>query len=154
MSGYLYNPEGRALPPESFSIADHFSHELKIWGLAYSWAPVTKEADTDVSEALNAAIKKARGDGVIYLTVTSTRCWMNNVPIVTLLPFWPGCAKVTIEGEIVRRKAAKTGGARDTPPCGSEGGACVSFLTPDEARPALRAKLEEALSSSSAVHAQ
>ncbi len=147
MSGYLYNSEGHALPPESFVIADHFSKQLKIWGLAYSWAPVTKGSDTDVSGVLNAAIKKARGDGVIYLTVTSTRCWMNNVPIVTLLPFWPGCANVTVEGEIVRRKAAKTGDAGGAPACEGPGRTCVSFLAPDEIAPALRTKMEKALSS-------
>ena len=34
-------------------------------------------------------------------------CGINYVPALSLLPFWPGCADVTVEGQIVKLESSR-----------------------------------------------
>ena len=34
---------------------------------------------------------------------------MNYVPVLSLLPVWPGCADLTVEGQIVKQNRSRRG---------------------------------------------
>lgn len=105
MSGYLYGPDDRALSPRSLQVVGQFERRERMWGLMYSWIPLT--GSVDLSQEINREVERAGGEGVINLSVTTDGCALNYIPAVSLLPLWPGCADVTVAGEIVRRKAGK-----------------------------------------------
>ena len=82
-----------------------FSYSTRMWGLFFSWIPIN--GSVDVSEAMNKAIAEHKGDGVINLTVRSDGCATNYLPALSLLPIWPGCADVTVEGQIVKQASRR-----------------------------------------------
>ena len=95
----------------------------------YSWAPLTREVD--LSDVINEQIKSAGGEGIINLSASSKSCGINYAPVFSLMPFWPGCADVTVSGQIVRRRAGRRSDAQD-------------FIPPQRTRAALEAALEMA----------
>lgn len=110
MSGYLHGPNGRPVSPKSLSVVGEFEEEARLYGMVFSWVPVTKTVD--VSEAMNREIAAAGGEGMINVKVSSDGCVMNYMPVLSLLPVWPGCADVTVEGQIVKQKRGKHGARR------------------------------------------
>jgi len=102
MSSYIEEPSGRILSPDDLDEVAVFHHDMRFWGMAYSALRLTGEKD--LSEPINEQVRAARGDGVILLTVISEGCAWNRVPLLTLLPIWPGCTKVSIQGTIVRSR--------------------------------------------------
>lgn len=110
MSGYLNDSHQRVVSPKSLAVVGEFKEEARLWGAVFSWVPVTKTVD--VSNAMNREIAAAGGEGMINVKVTSDGCAMNYVPVMSLLPMWPGCADVTIEGQIVKQQRASEGTKR------------------------------------------
>ena len=105
MSGYLHGANGRPVSPESLKVVGEFKENTRLYGIGFSWVPIT--GTVDVSKAMNREIAAVDGEGVINLKVSSDGCMMNYMPVLSLLPLWPGCADVTIEGQIVKRKGGK-----------------------------------------------
>ena len=110
MSGYVYGPKQQALSPKSLKVVGEFSHSMRMWGVLFSLVPIT--GSVDVSDAINDAIAEHRGDGVINLKIRSEGCAVNYFPALSLMPIWPGCADVTIEGQVVKRRSSKRRTAR------------------------------------------
>ena len=102
MSGYLHDSRGRAVSPKSLEVVGEFKEETRLWGMLFSWVPVTKTVD--LSDEMNRDIAAANGEGMINVKVHSEGCVFNYIPVMSLLPIWPGCADVTIEGQIVKQK--------------------------------------------------
>jgi hypothetical protein len=105
MSGYVYDQKNRALSPKSLDVVAEFEHEARLWGMFFSWIPVN--GDLDLSEPINRDVDAAGGEGVINLSVKSEGCAFNYIPGLSLLPFWPGCADVTVAGQVVKRKRVR-----------------------------------------------
>lgn len=104
MSGYVYGPDGRALSPKSLDVVAEFEHQVRFWGMLFSWVPLN--GNVDLSEEINRDVEQAGGEGVINLSVTSEGCPTNYVPALSLIPMWPGCADVTVACQIVKRKTS------------------------------------------------
>ena len=51
---------------------------------------------------VNQAVAAHGADAVINLRVAVDQCALNWAPIVFLLPIWPGCARIAIEGDIIK----------------------------------------------------
>jgi hypothetical protein len=102
MSGYVYGPKNRALSPRSLEVVSEFEHEGRLWGVLFSWLPVS--GDLDLSDEINNDVEAAGGEGVINLSVKSEGCVLNYIPGLSLIPMWPGCADVTVAGQVVKRK--------------------------------------------------
>lgn len=100
MSQGVRDAGGELVSADRRQIVGHFEDHRTAWGLAYSYARLTPTKD--LSDELNAQIKAAHGDAVINLKVASSPCVLNFVPVVDLLPLWPGCSNVTITGDIIR----------------------------------------------------
>ena len=77
-----------------------FQLDKIFWGIFYSLISITD--DYDISQDLNELIMKNNGIGIINLTIVSNSCELNFFWPYTVLPFWPGCTKVTFSGDIVR----------------------------------------------------
>lgn len=77
------------------------------WSILYD----SIEGEVDVSEDVNRAVQEHGGEAVVNLSVTSTECFLDWFVVLTWLPFWPTCAVVSVEGDVVRRSAAPKGRA-------------------------------------------
>jgi hypothetical protein len=75
-------------------------------GLLYS--AVTIFSTIDISEDVNAQVAAAGGEAVVGLAVSvGDGCeGLNMFPVLNILPIWPGCAPVTVTGDIVRRRSS------------------------------------------------
>lgn len=75
----------------------------RYWSLVYSFVPIgdTKKQVAD----FNQVIAARGGHGVVNFEVENEGCDMNNFAYVVapaVLPFFPGCSKITFRGKIVR----------------------------------------------------
>ena len=60
--------------------------------------------NADVGALLNEEVEKLKGEAVVNLTMTNKDCFTNYLPLVSILPIWPGCRILQIDGTVVRRK--------------------------------------------------
>ncbi len=104
LSDAVRDPSGALYAPQSLQRVGDFSLEASRMGVFYSlWTP---RANLDISDAVNVQVAAAKGEAVIRLSVTvSDSCAvLNAMPVLNVLPLWPGCVPVSISGQIVRRK--------------------------------------------------
>ena len=76
-----------------------FRTEVLAYGYLYSAIPWP----VDISEAVNTQIEAVGGEGLAEMRVINYGCDRNWFFPLTLLPIWPGCTEVIVEGGIVRR---------------------------------------------------
>jgi len=106
LSGVLVDEKG---------IPVYLGHELEEVGILSDKATTvgffyaSTGIDHDLSEAVNAQVEAAHGEGVVNLAVTSKQCALNYMWPLTILPIWPGCLSNSVTGVIVRRKRAPSG---------------------------------------------
>jgi len=100
MSRGVRDAGGELVTPARRKVVGHFRVERTAWGLVYSYVNLTPVED--LSAELNAQIAAVDGDAVINLGVASSSCGLNTAPLLDLLPFWPGCANLTVTGDIIR----------------------------------------------------
>lgn len=105
MSASLYAKNEAVLQKDrNLKVVEKFTYEKRFWGILYSWVRLSGSADVDA--AMNQAIQKAKGDGMINVRVVESTCSLNYflaIPFM-VLPITPGCVNATIEGEIVKVK--------------------------------------------------
>ena len=96
------------------------AHHTSI-GFAYS--ALTPRSTVDVSDDVNAQVAASAGEAVVGLEITSSgACALNNVPVLPILPLWPGCVRVEVKGDIVKRPApASPPPAPASPPAAQPG---------------------------------
>ena len=102
LSGAVRDTDGRVVSDDGLEHAATFHAESTAWGMLYSAIPLTPT--TDISKAVNQELGRTGGDAVVNLKIMSTQCAADFVPILNAIPFWPGCAKIVVEGDIVRVK--------------------------------------------------
>jgi hypothetical protein len=76
----------------------------RYWSLVYSFVPLgdTKQQLQD----FNRTIAARGGHGVINFEIENEGCDLNNfayVVVPAVLPFFPGCSKITLRGKIVKQ---------------------------------------------------
>lgn len=74
--------------------------DATVWGLLYS--AIRFNPRTDISQATNEQVAAAGGDAVVNLRVEGRQCALDWIPLVSLLPIWPGCATIKVQGDIVK----------------------------------------------------
>lgn len=99
-SAFIYAPDGRPVTVRELQRTGQLVWVERVWGIFWSWIPLS--GTVDVSAPMNDQIARAGGQGVINLRVESENCGINYVPLLNLLPIYPGCTYVTITGDIVR----------------------------------------------------
>lgn len=105
LSPALYDQNDNVLVKgKQLNVVGKFKYEKRFWGLMYSWVRIS--GSTDVDAAINDAIEKQHGVGLINLAVTTDGCLSNSLMTFpfSILPVIPGCTNTTIEGDIVNLK--------------------------------------------------
>lgn len=102
-SAFLYGPHDEILiKDDQLETISKFRYQQTFWGIGWSFIPLSTE-DELVSK-MNSEIESVKADGMINLTIISEQSAINSIPILNLLPLWPGATNVTVEGEIVKLK--------------------------------------------------
>lgn len=105
LSPALYDQNDNILVKDKqLNVVGKFKYEKRFWGLMYSWVRISGSKDVD--EAINDAIQKKHGVGLINLAVTTDGCLSNSILTfpLSILPVIPGCTDTIIEGDIVKLK--------------------------------------------------
>ncbi len=105
LSPALYDQNDNVLiKDKQLTVIGKFNHEKWFWGVMYSWIRISGSKDVD--EAINVAIEKKHGVGLINLSVTTDGCLSNTLMTFpfSILPVIPGCTVAIIEGDIVSLK--------------------------------------------------
>src|SRR5262249_11534926 len=121
LSRAVRDSAGHLVDSHDRRVVGHFLYDTTVWGLAYS--AVKLDPEIDLSKEINDQVGNAHGDAVVRLEVGSKPCGMNFIPVLAQLPFWPGCARIHAEGEIIQvvptnptavdtRTASASGGSR------------------------------------------
>lgn len=101
MSPFLLGKDGRV---KSLHIdlqpTGSFEHKKRFWGMLYSWVSLT--GDYNIAHSVNEQVEAAGGQGIVNLSIEGKQCAINYFFPLSVLPFWPGCTRTTIRGEIVR----------------------------------------------------
>jgi hypothetical protein len=101
MSGLLYDSKGKlAVVNKNLKVVGKLRYTKTIYSMVYTGA--TFNPQQEFGDAMNEQIAAQKGDGVVNLKLGSRNCVYNFVPIVTMLPFWPGCTVIKAKGDIVK----------------------------------------------------
>lgn len=120
MSGAVRDASGHLLDRSMVQKVGDLSASRTRIGIVYS--AVTPYDVYDISDDVNAQVGAVGGEAVMDLTVTvSTGCnVLNGFPVLSILPFWPGCIPVHITGAIVRRLPTVTNWSSSSLPSTAE----------------------------------
>lgn len=104
MSPTVFGSDGEVLAPEAAEVVGDLEVDLRAWSML--WGAVSLKRVRDVSEAINAQIQRAGGQAAVNVRIQARQCGGNYVVPLTLLPFYPGCAKIKITGDVIRERGA------------------------------------------------
>ena len=104
MSGVVRDSTGAMLDTRSLKIVSQFHVEQTRIGILYSG--VTPRSTLDISDEVNSQVAATNGEAIIRLSVTvdGSCSALNAFPVLNIVPIWPGCVPVTIDGLIVKRR--------------------------------------------------
>jgi hypothetical protein len=104
LSNGMLGQNREILTGEEMQVVGKFHEERTAWGMLYSFIPFTPHLD--VSEAINAQVERAGGQGIVRLRTSSKPCALDYFVLFTIIPFWPGCTSVELDGDIIKRQEA------------------------------------------------
>ena len=102
LSPTVFGSDGEILPPNAQEKVGTLEIDRRAWSLV--WGAVPTRKFTDLSNEINGQIDAAGGQSVVNLKIMARHCAGNYVVPLTLLPFYPGCVKLKIRGDIIREK--------------------------------------------------
>ena len=104
MSGAVRDSTGAMLDTRFLKIVSQFHVEQTRIGILYSG--VTPRSTIDISDEVNSQVAAANGEAVIRLSITvdGSCSPLNAFPVLNIVPVWPGCVPVSIDGLIVKRR--------------------------------------------------
>ncbi|MCX4239421.1 hypothetical protein [Paraliomyxa miuraensis] len=103
LSPTVLGRDGLVLFPDERTVVGQLHLEAKAWGIA--WAAIPLRPNTDLSKELNSQVHKVGGEAVVNLRITSRQCGINHAWILSTIPLWPGCSRITVQGDIIREGA-------------------------------------------------
>lgn len=100
LSRAVRDADGSVVPQDRVAKVGKFHSDATAWGLLYTGIRLTPR--TDISKAVNGQVAAVGGDAVVNLRIMGSHCAGDFVPVVGLIPIWPGCANITVEGDIIK----------------------------------------------------
>lgn len=104
MSGQLYGSEKRIKADGAgLDVIGDVEVTRRYWSLVYSFVPLGDT--TQQVRELNRVIAVRGAQGVVHFEIENEGCEMNNFALLVapaVLPFFPGCSKITLRGKLVR----------------------------------------------------
>jgi hypothetical protein len=104
-----------------------FRADATAWGMPYS--AIRLNPRTDISAQINDQIRRAGGEAIVNLKIMSAQCGANFAALIDAIPLWPGCAKIAVEGDIVKVKRGQAA-AQPTKVASAESRASASVPDP------------------------
>jgi hypothetical protein len=101
MSQGIRDPDGELVAKSRKIVVGKYEQEYKACSML--WRMISFTGDKDISEEVNAQVKKAGGDAITEFSVESSGTVWN---VVTFLGIFPDCANVKLRGNIVKVAAA------------------------------------------------
>lgn len=100
LSRAVRDADGSIVAQERVAKVGKLRSEEMAWGLLYS--AIRLNPRTDISKAVNRQVAAAGGDAVVNLRIMGSHCGGDFVPFLTMVPIWPGCANIVVEGDIIK----------------------------------------------------
>lgn len=101
----IFDRSYNLLSEENFSVIDTVDFKVSKWYILWTAIPLGK--DPDISEQLNTAIKRKKGDGIINLTVSIIDDW-SPISLMTWLasgvPILPSRIQARITGDVIKKR--------------------------------------------------
>lgn len=107
LSRGVRDARGEVASGDRLAVVGTFEETRTAWGLLYS--AIALDPTTDISDAVDAQVAKARGDAVVRLRVAAGPCWADIAIPLVWLPIWPTCVRVVVTGRIVQVRDAAAG---------------------------------------------
>lgn len=101
-SSYLEVNKQNVHLPDKLSLLTRFSYSKRIWGILYTG--LTLSSTEEFANELNNTVVQNKADGIVNFTAEVEPCAINSVPLLNMLPVFPGCTIFTIKGDVVKRK--------------------------------------------------
>ena len=99
LSRAVRDADGEIVAQERWVKVAAFQHRTNAVAIFYSYGGGPK---TDISKVVNEQIAKHGGDAIVNLRVAVKQCGLNFTPLLYLIPLFPGCAQLKVEGDIVK----------------------------------------------------
>lgn len=103
LSRAVRRADGRLLSLAEREVVGQLYWQTMVWSMLYG--AVNLDELTDISTELNYQVAALGGQAVTNLVVNATPCGMGAVWPLNWLPFWPSCAYITVQGDIIRERA-------------------------------------------------
>ena len=97
MSSGIRDRDGTLVTAERKTVVGTYTQDYQACSML--WRLISFTGEKDISEDLNAQVKKVEGDAVTDLSVESSATFWT---VVTLIGIFPDCAQVRLRGEIVQ----------------------------------------------------
>lgn len=100
MSQGVRDESGELVEKDRRVVVGTFDDKRTAWGMLYSGVKLTPKKD--ISKEVNRQVARAKGDAIVNLRVATETCALDFIPILNILPIWPGCTNVYVKGDIIR----------------------------------------------------
>jgi hypothetical protein len=104
MTHQMRAADGHLLTDRERATVGKFEMKSTVFGLLYEAIPLNPT--TDISEEVNSQVKAANGEAITDLHVSAAACATDYFVVFHLIPFWPGCATIRVNGTIIKTAAA------------------------------------------------
>lgn len=107
-TAFLYGEQYEVLHRGAeLEVVGKFRQVTRLWSTLWGYLKIS--GTKEVGDSINVKVARARGEGVVNLSVRSSSCGLNDFyqytwNILNIIPIMPGCVKVTLKGDIVRRR--------------------------------------------------
>ena len=110
MSQFLLDAEGQVVEPDDLAPLGIYSFEQTGYAIGYSQLQLSR---LDLSKSINQRIEELGGEAIIQLEITAKKspCLTANTIAfgLNLIPLYPGCSGVFVQGIVVERKKPPKG---------------------------------------------
>lgn len=100
MSRGVRDQNGELVSAERRVRVGKYEQQFSGFSIFYSLVPLSGRKN--LAPSINQQVEQVGGDAVINLRVSSRGCILNYFVGFNLLPIWPGCTRVTVEGDIIK----------------------------------------------------
>ena len=100
MSPFLPSKEGKNLDiSQELKIIKKIEISKTYWGILYGF--VSLNSSNPFASKLNEEIEKANAYGAVNFKIRVDSCFINEIMVLNIFPFWPGCSIVTLNANLV-----------------------------------------------------
>jgi len=104
MTKKTFITKNRIANSNEYYVVGFYKKEFKSWSMFWSFLNLT--GPIELGPDINKSVIKVKGDAIDNLRVKVKGSFYRYVPVLSVLPFWPGEISGTVVGRIIRYKKA------------------------------------------------